>query len=97
MNVEEIKELKDKIEILSKSYQIEIGRLLLSNGVQIDENKNGIFINLTKVEQEVLIKIKDYLAYANIQEDKLKNIENKQEELKDYYFKNNNESEVKST
>ena len=96
MNVEEIKELKDKIEILSKSYQIEIGRLLLSNGVQIDENKNGIFINLTKVEQEVLIKIKDYLAYANIQEDKLKNIENKQEELKDYYFKNNNESEVKS-
>ena len=77
MNVEEIKELKDKIEILSKSYQIEIGRLLLSNGVQIDENKNGIFINLTKVEQEVLIKIKDYLAYANIQEDKLKNIENK--------------------
>tara|TARA_B110001450_G_scaffold236478_1_gene241957 strand:+ start:61 stop:357 length:297 start_codon:yes stop_codon:yes gene_type:complete len=98
MNVEEIKELKDKIEILSKSYQIEIGRLLLSNGVQIDENKNGIFINLTKVEQEVLIKIKDYLAYANIQEDKLKNIEDKQEELKDYYFKNNNnESEVKST
>lgn len=97
MNIEEIKELKDKIEILSKSYQIEIGRLLLSNGVQIDENKNGIFINLTKVEQEVLIKIKDYLAYANIQEDKLKNIEDKQEELKDYYFKNNNESEVKST
>ena len=97
MNVEEIKELKDKIEILSKSYQIEIGRLLLSKGVQIDENKNGIFINLTKVEPEVLIKINEYIAYANMQEYKLKNIEDKQEELKDYYFKNNNEPEVKST
>ena len=97
MNIEDIKELKDKIELLSKSYQIEIGRLLLRNGVQLDENKNGIFINLTKVEPEILIKIKDYLDYVNIQETKLKNIENKQEELKDYYFKNNNESHVKST
>ena len=96
MNIEDIKELKDKIELLSKSYQIEIGRLLLRNGVQLDENKNGIFINLTKVEPEILIKIKEYLVYANIQEYKLKNIENKQEELKDYYFKNNNESEVES-
>ena len=30
-------------------------------------------------------------------EDKLKNIESKQEELKDYYFKNINEPELKST
>jgi hypothetical protein len=97
MNVEEIKELKDKIEILSKSYQIEIGRLLLSNGVHIDENKNGIFINLTKVKPDVLIKINEYITYANMQEDKLKNIENEQEQLKDYYFKNSNETELKST
>ena len=44
MNTEEIRELKDNIELLSKSYQIEIGRLFLSNNIQIDENKNGIFI-----------------------------------------------------
>ena len=43
MNTEEIRELKDNIELLSKSYQIEIGRLFLSNNIQIDENKNGIF------------------------------------------------------
>ena len=91
---EEIRELKDNIELLSKSYQIEIGRLFLSNNIQIDENKNGIFINLSKVDAPTLIKVKNYLNYANLQENKLKNIENKQEELKDFYFKNTNEAEL---
>lgn len=94
MNTEEIRELKDNIELLSKSYQIEIGRLFLSNNIQIDENKNGIFINLSKVDAPTLIKVKNYLNYANLQESKLKNIENKQEELKDFYFKNTNEAEL---
>ena len=94
MNTEEIRELKDNIELLSKSYQIEIGRLFLSNNIQIDENKNGIFINLSKVDAQTLIKVKNYLNYANLQENKLKNIENKQEELKDFYFKNTNEAEL---
>ena len=94
MNTEEIRELKDNIELLSKSYQIEIGRLFLSNNIQNDENKNGIFINLSKVDAPTLIKVKNYLNYANLQENKLKNIENKQEELKDFYFKNTNEAEL---
>ena len=94
MNTEEIRELKDNIELLSKSYQIEIGRLFLCNFIQIDENKNGIFINLSKVDAPTLIKVKNYLNYANLQENKLKNIENKQEELKDFYFKNTNEAEL---
>lgn len=97
MDIEELKELKDSIELLSKSYQIEVGRLLLNNDIQIDENKNGIFINLSKVDTPTLIKLKNFLIYANSQEDKLKNIENKQEELKDYYFKNTNEPQLKST
>tara|TARA_Y100000816_G_scaffold288865_1_gene274248 strand:+ start:472 stop:765 length:294 start_codon:yes stop_codon:yes gene_type:complete len=97
MDIEELKELKDSIELLSKSYQIEVGRLLLNNDIQIDENKNGIFINLSKVDTPTLIKLKNFLIYANNQEDKLKNIENKQEELKDYYFKNTNELQLKST
>ena len=97
MDIEELKELKDNIELLSQSYQIEIGRLLLNNNIQIDENKNGIFINLSKIDTPTLIKLKNFLIYANSQEVKLKNIESKQEELKDYYFKNNNETELKST
>jgi|TARA_B100001769_G_C22062171_1_gene571331 hypothetical protein len=97
MDIEELKELKDNIELLSKSYQIEVGRLLLNNNIQIDENKNGIFINLSKIDTPTLIKLRNFLIYANSQEDKLKNIESKQEELKDYYFKNINEPELKST
>ena len=39
MHIKKYPELKDNIELLSKSYQIEIGRLFLSNNIQIDEIK----------------------------------------------------------
>lgn len=90
MNVEKLKDLKDKIELLSKSYQIEIGRLLKKNNIIINENKNGVFINLSSVDVEIITQLENYLEYANNQELQLKNIEIKQEELKDNYFNNNN-------
>lgn len=95
MNMEELRDLKDKIEMLSKSYQIEIGRLLKQNNITINENKNGVFINLSLIDEPILKQLTDYLEYANNQELQLKNIEIKQEELKDNYFKNNNETELK--
>ena len=97
MNVEELKDVKDKIELLSKSYKIEIGRLLKKNKVSLDENKNGVFINLSELDENVLKEITEYLSYANKQELQLKNIEIKQEELKDNYFKNNNEIYYQNT
>ncbi len=96
MNVEDLKDLKDKIELLSKSYQIEIGRLLKKNNIIINENKNGVFINLSSVEQNIITELKNFLDYANNQELQLKNIEIKQEELKDNYFNNNNNNEIHS-
>tara|TARA_B100000035_G_scaffold32821_2_gene24949 strand:- start:3619 stop:3921 length:303 start_codon:yes stop_codon:yes gene_type:complete len=90
MNVEKLKDLKDKIELLSKSYQIEIGRLLKKNNININENKNGVFINLSSVDETIITELENFLNYANNQELQLKNIEIKQEELKDYYFNNNN-------
>ena len=97
MEVEELKILKDKIESLSKSYQIEIGRLLKNDNIPLDENKNGVFINLSLVDIKTIDKLKNFLAYASSQEIQLKDIETKQEELKDSYFKNINENISKCT
>ena len=90
MNVENLKYLKDKIELLSKSYQIEVGRLLKKNNIIINENKNGVFINLSSLDVEIITQLENFLDYANNQELQLKTIEIKQEELKDNYFNNNN-------
>ena len=90
MNVENLKYLKDKIELLSKSYQIEVGRLLKKNNIIINENKNGVFINLSSIDVEIITQLENFLDYANNQELQLKTIEIKQEELKDNYFNNNN-------
>ncbi len=96
MNIEDIKDLKDKIELLPKSYQIEVGRLLKKYSIPLDENSNGVFVNLSLIEDSILDELKNYLNYANKQELKLKDIEIKQEELKDFYFNNNNEQTFKS-
>jgi hypothetical protein len=90
-NIEELKSIKDKIENLTKSYQIEIGRLLKKHNILLNENNNGVFINLSTVDANIITELKDFLNYANNQELQLKNIEIKQEELKDNYFKNINE------
>tara|TARA_B110000305_G_C19464623_1_gene656986 strand:+ start:6175 stop:6471 length:297 start_codon:yes stop_codon:yes gene_type:complete len=90
MNVENLKYLKDKIELLSKSYQIEVGRLLKKNNIIINENKNGVFINLSSLDVEIITQLENFLDYANNQELQLKTIEIKQEELKDNFFNNNN-------
>jgi len=91
INIEELKSIKEKIENLTKSYQIEIGRLLKKNNILLNENNNGVFVNLSVVDHSIISELKDFLSYANKQEIQLKNIEFKQEQLKDNYFKNNNE------
>ena len=97
MNIEDIKDLKDKIELLSKSQQIDVGRILKKHNVALDENKNGVFVNLSLIDDNILCELKKYLTYANKQELQLKNIEIKQEELKDFYFNNTNETKHQST
>ena len=47
--------LKEKIEKLNKFHQIEITRILNNrDNVTLNENKNGIFINLSVIDQDII-------------------------------------------
>ena len=83
----EVQHIKDTIEGLPRNYHIEVGRILQENGVKINENQNGLFINLTSVDTSIIEKLQAFLEYVDLQESHLNVIENAKEGLKDSFFK----------
>lgn len=78
--------LKDKIENLPKMYHIEIGKILNKHNIHLNENQNGIFINLSILSKEIIDKIIEYIRYIELQEKILNIDESEKEVLKDIYF-----------
>ncbi len=86
-NIDSLKYLRDKIELLTAFHQIEILRILQTNKVTFSENKNGIFVNLTYVNQDIIDTISEYIIYVYKQESQLNEIEEKKIVLSNQYFK----------
>lgn len=65
----ELQIIKTKIESMTKEQHIEILNIIkTSSSVSINENKSGVFINLSYLEPEVLDSIKKYMDYVSDQE-----------------------------
>lgn len=85
--------LKEKIEGVSKFHQIEILKILKSDDtITINENKNGIFINMTSLKESTITELEDYLKYVNTQEKQLNDIEVEKDKLSNTYFKDNKDN-----
>jgi len=83
--------IRQQVELMSKHNQIEILRILKSedNDIILNENINGIFINLTDLSIDVLEKLNIYIEYWKKQENNLKNIESTKQKYKTIYFSKN--------
>jgi hypothetical protein len=85
--------LKERIEELSKFHQVEILKIFKSNkNITINENKNGIFINMTNISIPIITQLEEYLKYVNKQEKHLNEIEVQKDELTNTYFKDNKDN-----
>lgn len=67
--------IKLSIDKMDKSQHIEILQILKENNVKINENKSGIYINLSFLRTDVVEKIQKYLKYVEEQEETLNIIE----------------------
>lgn len=81
-----LENLKQKIECTGKDQQIEILKIFLEYETKLNENKSGVFINMSFLKQEVLEKVEKYLEYINAQENSLSNLETQKQEFKETYF-----------
>jgi len=81
-------ELKNKIENLDVKQQIEILRILKKNKVDMSENKNGVFINLSKVSKDIIKQLEEYNTYILQQNKDITHMEEKQIKIEKDYFNN---------
>ena len=78
--------LKEKLESLPIFHQIEILRILHSKNTNLNENKNGIFINITKLNDSSLVQLEEYINYVNAQEKHLSEFEEQKKFITKEYF-----------
>lgn len=89
MDVDKLKFMRDNIEKLDTNNHIDILRLLVKNDVFINENKNGVFINLTDLSNDIINDIEKYIDYVMEQKIDLDYIEKQKDVLENTYFKDN--------
>ena len=79
--------IKDKIERMNKNNQIEVLKILKTNHViKLNENKSGVFVNLSFLPKELLLELNKYINYVNDQECVINTIETQKQEFKNTFF-----------
>lgn len=91
-NTELLENLKMSIELMNKHHQIEVLRILSKQLCKLNENKSGVYINLTYINDQVIEELQKYIEYTKQQEETLKTTEYQKEEFKTALF---NEKEDK--
>lgn len=75
--------MKSRIETMNKLHHIEILKILKKNAnVKLNENKHGVFVNLSFLPSEILDEMRTYVAYVDAQDKKIHDMEAQQEECK---------------
>lgn len=90
-NSNKLNYIREQIENMSKFNQVEILRILTKNkDVTINENKYGIHINLSDLDNSILKELVLYIKYVNTQESYLNNVEQEKEKYKNTFFLKDN-------
>lgn len=63
MDISVLKNLREDINNLDEYGYHEILKIINNNSEKYTENKNGIFVNLNKLNETTIKQIKDYLIF----------------------------------
>lgn len=79
--------LKKQIEQMGKKHHIEILKILKRNSqIKLNENKSGVYINLSFLPQNTIDEIAEYMHYIQDQEFLLMPFESQKEDFKNTFF-----------
>ena len=89
--IQELNQMRDCIENMSKFNQIGLLRKLSSyKDVTLNENKYGVHVNLTDLKNDVIDDLKKYINYVTTQETSLQFVEKQKETYKNTFFTKDN-------
>lgn len=87
MTMSKVEELKSKIEQLNKQHHIEILKILKKNSsVTLNENKSGVYVNLTLLPEQSITDVFNYVKYIEEQEATLSCLETQKLDFKNTFF-----------
>ena len=88
----DINNVKEKIEIMNKHHQIEVLRMLKKDkNIVLNENNNGVFVNISYLDETILSNLVKYIEYVENQTTNIETIENQKSEIETTFFKGNKE------
>jgi len=98
-SVSELDYIRETIENMNKFNQIEVLRIMNKhNDVTLNENKYGVHINLSELQNEIIEELNTYIKYVNTQEVALLQSEKQKESFKNIYFtKDNKDKDIKNS
>lgn len=85
-DIECLQKIKDVVEQYNKQQQLDILKFFIKDSVNISENSNGTFINLTDIQDSTIKKIQEYINFINIQNIKLTDIETTRKDIESSFF-----------
>ena len=87
INIESIENTKNVIEKMSKIHHVEILKIIKKYPtVKLNENKSGVYINLSFLPHPIIEEINTYIHYIQDQESALNELESQKRDFKNTYF-----------
>jgi hypothetical protein len=71
----DLEKIQYSIDKMNKNQHIEIVKILKNKSVNLNENKNGCYINLTYLHADIILELQNYIEYVNDQEQALQVVE----------------------
>ncbi len=97
----ELQKLKSKIEKLDKNESVEIFKILHKNEIIYSQNNNGIFIDLSCLNEQCLVEIRAFLDFIEENKKHIQEIETKMKQnkinLDNKIFDNRNNNQKQPT
>ena len=81
--------IRDEVEKIEKIHQVNILKIFKKYNIEFTENSNGIFINMTILNDDILEELNSYISYVNLQQKQLNKIEQDKERYKKQFYKDN--------
>ena len=93
-DIEILKKIKNTIEEFNKQQQLDILKIFINNSINISENSNGTFINLTEIDDNIIEKLQEYIDFIETQNNKLSNLELQKQNIHDNFFNKKSTSKL---
>jgi hypothetical protein len=84
--MERLENIKTFIETLNKHHQIEVLKILDKQNCKLNENKSGVYVNLSFLSEETILALEKFVEYIKDQEESLNTMEYQKEEFKNAFF-----------